>query len=116
MSLTDTPTAPARVRALRLDSFAAATASADTPVLVDFWAPWCGPCRMVAPILEGLADAYGERLQIAKLNVDEAPEIAARFGVRSIPTLVLFKNGQPLQQIVGAQSAEALKAWLAPAL
>lgn len=116
MSLTDTPTAPARVRALRPEHFAAATASADTPVLVDFWAPWCGPCRMVAPILERLADAYGERLQIAKLNVDEAPEIAARFGVRSIPTLVLFQNGQPVKQLVGAQSAEAMKAWLAPAL
>lgn len=107
--------APAgRVVTLRPDAFAEFTRDADTPLLIDFWAPWCAPCRMVAPVLEQLAIEWGDRLTIAKLNVDEAPEIAARFGVRSIPTLVLFKDGQPVQQKVGAQSAPAIKSWLAP--
>jgi thioredoxin len=116
MSLTE-PLAPAAgVSVLRPAQFDTVTQDAAAPVLVDFWAPWCGPCRMVAPVLERLATEYGERLRIVKLNVDEAPDIAARYGVRGIPTLVLFRDGRPLQQIVGAQSADALRAWLAPVL
>lgn len=78
-------------------------------VLVDFWAPWCGPCRMQTPILEGLADELGDKGRIAKVNVDEAPSLAARYGVRSIPTLILFKDGKAAQQWVGLQQKDILR-------
>lgn len=79
-------------------------------ILVDFWAEWCGPCRMVAPILDELAEEYGEQVTIAKLNVDENRESAARFGIRSIPTILVFKDGAQVEQIVGALPKSALKA------
>lgn len=78
-------------------------------VVVDFWAEWCGPCRMIAPVLEDLATEYGEQVTIAKLNVDENPETAARFGVRSIPTLLFFKGGERVDQVVGAVPRGAIK-------
>lgn len=78
-------------------------------VLVDFWAPWCGPCKMIAPVLEDLDKEVGEQLKIAKLNVDDNPESASRFGVMSIPTLIVFKDGQPVDKIVGFQPKAALK-------
>jgi len=87
----------------------AETVAAGT-VLVDFWAPWCGPCRMQTPILEDLAGEIGAQGAIAKVNVDEAPALAARFGVRSIPTLILFKDGKAAQQWIGLQQKDVLKA------
>jgi thioredoxin 1 len=99
---------------LQLDSntFKSAVSGA-TPVLVDFWAPWCGPCKAIAPILEDLAGEMAGKLQIAKVNVDDNGELAAQFGVRAIPTLLLFKNGAVVEQFVGMMDKASLKAKLA---
>ena len=87
-----------------------------TPVLVDFWAEWCGPCRAIAPILDEMADEMADQLKIAKVNVDERPELANEFSVRSIPTLLVIKSGTVAEQIVGALSKSALKAKVEPHL
>ena len=82
------------------------------PVLVDFWAEWCGPCKMIAPILEEVAKDYEDRLQIVKINVDENQDVPAKFGIRGIPTLILFKNGANAAQKVGALSKSQLTAFI----
>ena len=81
---------------------------ADVPVLVDFWAAWCGPCKMIAPVLEEIAEENGDRIRIAKLDVDSNQNTAIQYGVQSIPTLILFKDGQPVERVVGYMPKERL--------
>ncbi len=93
-------------------SFEADVLKATTPVLVDYWAEWCGPCKMIAPILDEVATAYDGKLQIAKMNVDENRDIPAKFGIRGIPTLMVFKGGQLAATKVGAMSKAQLTAFI----
>jgi thioredoxin 2 len=90
--------------------------AASVPVLVDFWAPWCGPCRMVSPLVARLGAEDAGRLKVVKLNTDEAPEISLRYGVQGIPLLVLIKDGSEVDRLVGAVPLERLRAWLEPHL
>ena len=91
------------------DNFQSEVIESSQPVLVDFWAAWCAPCRKLTPIIEELADVYGDKLKVAKLNVDEAASAAAKFGIKSIPTVILFKDGKVVEQVVGLQSKQALQ-------
>ena len=90
-------------------SFESEVLKSEIPVLVDFWAPWCGPCRMVAPIVEELADEYNGKVKFVKLNTDDNVATASRYGIRSIPTLLVFKGGQAVEQVIGFRPKSELK-------
>ena len=98
------------------DSFAAEVLQSEQPVLVDYWAEWCGPCKMIAPVLDELATEFQGKAKIGKVNIDEHQGLAAQFGVRAIPTLLVIKNGQVTEQMVGAKSKRDLKASLEKAI
>ena len=102
-----------KITNLTTDTFKAAVTAATTPLLVDFWAPWCGPCKAIAPILEELATELDGKIKIAKVNIDENDAIAVEYGIRAIPTMLLFKGGQVAEQIVGMMPKAALKAKVA---
>ena len=93
-------------------SFQQDVINSDKPVLVDFWAEWCGPCKMIGPALEEISDELSDRVTIAKINIDENPDAPGRYGVRGIPTMILFKNGEAAATKVGAAHKSALKGWI----
>jgi thioredoxin 1 len=103
---------PSNIVTLTQESFTNEVLQSPTPVLVDFWAEWCGPCKMIAPVLNELADEYAGRVKIGKVNIDDHQGLAAEYGVRAIPTLLLFHKGQVTEQLVGARSKRDLKASL----
>ena len=98
------------------DSFQAEVLDADVPVLVDFWAEWCAPCKMIAPIVDALADEYDGKVKFAKMDVDTNPRTPMSYGIRSIPTLLIFSGGSPVDQVVGAVPKAALKGRLEKAI
>ncbi|MGE0037514.1 MAG: thioredoxin [Xanthobacteraceae bacterium] len=97
-------------------SFESDVLKATGPVVVDFWAEWCGPCRMIAPALEEIAGSLGDKVKILKLNVDENPATAAKYGIMSIPTLMIFKNGEMASRQVGAAPKQKLEQWITAAV
>ena len=99
-------------KAITDSSFHSDVIAAEGPVLVDFWAEWCGPCKMIGPALEEISDELVEKVTIAKINIDENPDAPGKYGVRGIPTMILFKNGQPAATKVGAAPKSQLKGWL----
>jgi thioredoxin 1 len=98
------------------DNFGTDVLGSEKPVLVDFWAEWCGPCKMIGPALEEISDELGEQVTIVKLNIDDHPDTPTQFGVRGIPTMILFKNGEVVDTKVGAAPKAELKRWLEAAL
>ena len=103
-------------KAITDETFETDVLQSDGPVLVDFWAEWCGPCKMIGPALEEISDELGEQVTIAKLNIDDSPDSPAKYGVRGIPTMILFNNGEAVETKVGAAPKSQLKEWLEGAL
>ncbi|HSH44173.1 MAG TPA: thioredoxin TrxA [Arenicellales bacterium] len=101
-----------QIRHVTDDTFEQEVLSSEQPVLVDYWAEWCGPCKMIAPVLEEVAEEYADKLQVAKLNIDENPNTPPKYGIRGIPTLMLFKNGNVEATKVGAVSKSQLTAFI----
>ena len=106
----------ANVMEFSADNFDTEVVGSDVPVLVDFWAPWCGPCKMIGPIIEELAGEFGDKVKIGKVNVDNDQELAGKFGIRGIPTVMLFKDGDVLNSFVGLRTKEDLAEALNDAL
>jgi thioredoxin 1 len=104
--------AAANILMLTEGNFGAEVTNSAVPVLVDFWAEWCGPCKMIAPILDELASEYNGKVKIGKVNIEDQQDLAARYGIRAIPTLLIFKGGQVAEQIVGLKSKRDLKTML----
>lgn len=104
----------ALMRSTTDDTFHSDVLSSENPVIVDFWAPWCGPCRMVAPVLDQIENELDGKVSVVKLNVDENPEVSNRYSVRSIPLITMFKNGEPVAQVVGAKTKSAMLREFAP--
>ncbi|QNN65814.1 thioredoxin [Sphingomonas rhizophila] len=102
----------AKTKTVTDDSFQADVLDSSKPVLLDFWAEWCGPCRMIAPALEEIAAELGDKVTIAKINIDENPDTPGKYGVRGIPTMLLFKDGAPVAQKVGAAPRGHIQQWL----
>jgi len=98
------------------DTFEAEVIQSDMPAIVDFWAPWCGPCHMIAPILEEIASDYDGKLKVTKLDVDQNPQVATQFGVMSIPTMILFKDGEAVERLIGYMPKERLLEKITPHL
>ncbi|MDM8012085.1 MAG: thioredoxin TrxA [Parasphingorhabdus sp.] len=103
-------------KAITDESFEGDVLKADGPVLVDFWAEWCGPCKMIGPALEEISEELAGQVTIAKLNIDDSPDAPAKYGVRGIPTMILFNNGEPVETKVGAAPKSQLKSWLESSL
>lgn len=98
-----------KIAALTKENFKSEVLDSTVPVLVDFWAEWCGPCKMIAPVLDELADELGDTAKIGKVNIDDSQDLAAEYGIRAIPTLLVFKGGEVAEQIVGLRSKKDLK-------
>ncbi len=98
----------AATKTLTVDSFDEAISTSEQPIIVDFWAEWCGPCKMISPVLDEIATENEGKISIAKVNVDENPDLARRFEVMSIPTLIVFKGGEPVKRLVGAKNKAGL--------
>ena len=94
------------------DNFTSEVLEADVPVMIDFWAPWCGPCHMVSPIVQSIADKYEGRIKVGKVNLDEYPAVASEYGIRSIPAIFIFNNGEVAERAVGVQPEDTLSAMI----
>ncbi len=107
----DTATVPGKVGHVNAENFDQEVLKSDIPVIVDFWAPWCGPCRMLAPVLEQVAEAVDGKVKVVKLNTDEEQAIAGKYGIQGIPTMILFKNGEAVSRQVGLAPKGTIESW-----